>query len=302
MDVTDALRALGGTARWKSLRGHVGWRAIKRARAAGAVEFRDGAYHLVGTGKDRVMALRLRGVRSHTTAAAFWRFALPPASVQTVHLTVPANAHRDDVPDDVMLRYRNLDQQDRVGDVTSPTRTVVDCLRDESLRVALSVGDSALASGAVTWQDLDRAVSALRGAGSAVARTRLRQLDARAANAFESCARAILLEAGLTGFRTQVTIRHRGQWVGRVDLADTRLRIVVECDGFETHGGRDAFVRDLVRFTLLVSGGWRPLRFTWEQVMFQPEWVLDRVRDVVDGDAGAPGEERLPSRADRRAA
>ena len=104
MDVTDALRALGGTARWKSLRGHVGWRAIKRARAVGAVDFRDGAYHVVGTGKDRVMAVRLRGVRSHTTAAAFWRFALPPASSETVHLTVPTNAHRDDVPDDVMLR------------------------------------------------------------------------------------------------------------------------------------------------------------------------------------------------------
>ena len=215
---------------------------------------------------------------------------------------MPANAHRDDVPDDVMLRYRNLDQEDCVGDVTSPTRTVVDCLRDETLRVALSVGDSALASGTVIWRDLARAVGALRGPGSAVARTRLRQLDAGAANAFESCARAILLEAGLTGFRTQVTIRHRGQWVGRVDLADTRLRVVIECDGFETHGGRDAFVRDLVRFTMLVSGGWRPLRFTWEQVMFQSEWVLERVRDVVGAEPGAAAEERIPSRTARRAA
>ena len=302
MKAVDALRALGGTARWKQLRGHVGWRAIKRARAAGAVEFRDGAYHLVGTGTDRVMALRLRGVRSHTTAAESWGLALPPAGTPTVHLTVPANAHRDVAQDDVRLRYRDLGEHDTVGDLTTPLRTVVDCLRDEPLRVALSVGDSALASGKVTWRDLDRAVRALRGPGSALARTRLLQLDARAANAFESCARAIVLGAGLTGFETQVTIRHRGQWVGRVDLADRRRRIVIECDGFETHGGRPAFVKDLVRFTTLVAGGWRPLRFAWEQVMFQPEWVLDRVRDVVGDEPGASPEEQRPSRTVRRAA
>jgi very-short-patch-repair endonuclease len=77
--------------------------------------------------------------------------------------------------------------------------------------------------------------------------------------------------------------------VGRVDLAHRTLRIVIECDGFETHGGRDAFVRDLVRFTELVSAGWRPLRFTWEQVMFNPEWVLERVRDVLSIAEAADG-------------
>jgi very-short-patch-repair endonuclease len=282
VEVTDALRGLGGAARWRTLRHLVGWRALKKARADDRVACHKGVWTLVDTGRDRVVAADLRGVRSHATAAAHRGFDLPPEDSAVVRLTVPPHANRPARPDDVRLFYRRLGTGETAGDVTSRLRTVVDCLRDESLRVALSVGDSALRTGAVDHEALSRAVRGLRGPGSAVARARLGLLDARAANAFESCARALLLEAGLTGFEPQVSVGDRDGWIGRVDLADRSLRIVVECDGFETHGGRDAFVRDLVRFTSLVSAGWRPLRFTWEQVMFRPEWVVRRVRATVD--------------------
>jgi very-short-patch-repair endonuclease len=147
------------------------------------------------------------------------------------------------------------------------------------------VGDGALRSGDVAVADLSSAVEELRGPRSLIARTRLGMLDARAANAFESSARAILLSAGITGFEPQLTIRHHGQWVGRVDLAHRGLKVVIECDGFEFHSDRAAFAKDVVRFTMLVAAGWRPLRFTWAQVMFDEEWVLARVRDVLDGAA-----------------
>ncbi len=96
------------------------------------------------------------------------------------------------------------------GDVTSLVQTVVDCLRDEPLRTALSVGDSALAEGRLTRAILRAYVAKLRGPGSARVRERIELLDGRAANAFESCARAILVEAGLLGFEPQVTIRAPG--------------------------------------------------------------------------------------------
>ena len=177
-------------------------------------------------------------------------------------------------------------------------RTVVDCLRDEPLRVALSVGDSALREGLVTHDELAAAVKALRGRNAAVARRRFELLDARAANAFESCARALLIQAGVTGFVPQVSISHNGVWIGRVDLAHLTLRIVIECDGFETHGTLAAMTADATRHTWLVSAGWRPLRFTWHQVMFQPDWVLGRVQDTIQLAGGAP----LPDRRAERAA
>jgi very-short-patch-repair endonuclease len=282
VEIEDALRALGGTARWRDLRGHVGWRAMRRAQSADTVVHEAGVWSLVTTDRAQVLAAQLRAVRSHSTAAEHWGFALPPSPDDEFELTVPASAHRPATAG-VRLRYRQLDPSEVVGDVTTPVRTVVDCLREGTLRVALSVGDSGLRSRLVDHAALTRAVRSLRGPGSRQARARLPLLDARAANAFESCCRALLLEEGITGFQPQVTIRHRGHWLGRVDLADRSRRIVIECDGYETHGGRRAFVSDLIRFTSLVAAGWRPLRFTWEQVMFQPEWVLEKVRDTRDG-------------------
>jgi very-short-patch-repair endonuclease len=280
MDVTDVLRALGGSARWSELNGRVGWRALKEAELAGAVRHDGAAWSLLDTADDIVLARQLRAVRSHATAAAHWRLALPPQNDAAVHLTVRWKAHRRGGTA-ATLHYRDLADSEIDGDVTTPLRTVVDCLREESLRVALSVGDSALATGLVTAEQLREAVDPLRGPHSRKAKDRLCLLDARAANAFESSMRAILIAAGILGFQPQVNIRKGGKWVGRVDLAHRGLRIVIECDGFDTHGGREAFVTDLVRHTELTAAGWRTLRFTWEQVMFHPEWVLEQVRLAI---------------------
>jgi hypothetical protein len=35
------------------------------------------------------------------------------------------------------------------------------------------------------------------------------------------------------------------------------------------------------RYTLLVADGWQVLRFTWEDVMFRPDWVRQVLRRVV---------------------
>ena len=197
-------------------------------------------------------------------------------------LTIPWHAQRRRTPADVNLHYRDLRADEIAGDATTPLRTVVDCLRDEDWRTAISVGDSALGSGTVDHVELGRAVLRLRGPGSRRARERFALLDARAANAFESCARVLLIEAGILGFEPQVWIRAGGQAIGRVDLAHRRLRVVIECDGFETHGTLAGMTRDATRHTRLVAAGWRPLRFTWRQVMFAPEWVVARVRETLD--------------------
>ena len=159
--------------------------------------------------------------------------------------------------------------------------TVVLCLRDLSTREALAVGDAALHTGLVQLEEILTRIAELRGPGSRRAQRRAEQLDGRSANAFESSCRAILVDAGIVGFQPQVEIRHRGKWIGRVDLANRLLRIVIECDGFETHGTLDAMTQDCIRHTRLVAAGWRPLRFTWYQVMQRPDWVLEQVRDTI---------------------
>jgi very-short-patch-repair endonuclease len=184
--------------------------------------------------------------------------------------------------------------------VTSPLQTVVDCLRDLCLREALSVGDSALRSGMVDDAALIARIAVLRGPGSAKVRSRAAMLDARAANAFESSCRAILIDGGVIGFAPQVSIRHQGRFLGRVDLCHQVLRIVIECESFAHHGDRASLRRDCRRYSSLEAAGWRVLRVSWEDVMFEPDWVLSRVRDTVSAAGGPSFEEQRPSGADAR--
>lgn len=57
------------------------------------------------------------------------------------------------------------------------------------------------------------------------------------------------------------------------DLVDRGRRIVVEADSFRWHGNRKALRVDCQRYTSLVVRAWRVLRFSWEDVMHDPESV-----------------------------
>jgi very-short-patch-repair endonuclease len=280
MQIVDALRAHGGAARWSQLEGTVSRRALKRAVADGEVIGERGTYYLPTADYVTRVARQLNGAVSHRSAAKHWHLALPPGDDRH-DIAIGPKARPAKVPADVRLHYLDLLPSDLDGTVLTPLATTAYCLRDLSTREALSVGDSALRSRQVRLDALCARVALLSNRGAARARGRVDLLDARAANAFESCCRALLTEAGITGFEPQVNIRHNGFPIGRVDLAHRHLCIVIECDGFETHGTLEAMTRDCTRHTRLVSAGWRTLRFTWHQVMFQPDWVIAQVRDAI---------------------
>lgn len=279
MDVADLIRAHGGFMRWTQITGHASQRQLRGAVSAGTVlRLAAGGYALPDT-PGPVAALQLRGVLSHRSAAAHWQFALPPGP-EVEHVTIPWKARRS-APTGVVLHYRNLAPRDVRNGVTSRLQTVIDCIRDLNLRDALAVGDSALRSGLVTHRQLAARGRSLRGPGSARVRQRIDLLDARAENTFESSCRAILIAGRIRGFRPQLSIRDAGRFLGRVDLGNDLLRIVLECESFAHHGDRLSLRRDCRRYTELEAAGWSVLRVTWEHVMFDPQWVLTRVRDAV---------------------
>jgi very-short-patch-repair endonuclease len=144
------------------------------------------------------------------------------------------------------------------------------------------VADGALRDGRVSRRRLLQAADELRGPRRAHRLTVLRAADGRAENPFESAARAVLLEGGITGFEPQVLVRAPG-FEARVDLAHRRKRVVIEADGFEYHAAtQPAFNRDIRRYTELVRHDWRVLRFTWHQVMARPQWVVEMVGATLD--------------------
>lgn len=97
--------------------------------------------------------------------------------------------------------------------------------------------------------------------------------DRRAANPFESCLRALALDAGL-GVLLQYPIPVRDH-VLHPDLVDPLRRLVLEADSFSHHADPSAFAQDCYRYNDLVVRGWRVLRFPWVAVVAQP-WVARR--------------------------
>jgi hypothetical protein len=58
-------------------------------------------------------------------------------------------------------------------------------------------------------------------------------------------------------------------------------KVIVEVDGYETHGTRSAFESDRVRDAELQILGWRVLRTTWLQLERTPHEFVDRLRRLL---------------------
>ena len=291
------MRAETELARWGGVAGRAALvaatsrAAVDRALRAGLV-VRDahGRYALPTADQARRAANRLSGVVSFRSAAAAWGWeqktpaALPDVTVPRKR-RVPASARAG-----VELHRADLRPDERSGIVTSRSRTLADCLRFLPFDEALAVADSALRHRDVTPADLGALAAGLRGPGSAQARRVAGQADARAANPFESVLRAISLEVPGLRMVPQVPIRLRTRTI-RPDLVDEALGVVAEADSFEWHGDRAALRRDCRRYNQLVLRGWRVLRFSWEDVMFEPAYVRACLR-IAGRQAQAAGRRR----------
>ena len=69
--------------------------------------------------------------------------------------------------------------------------------------------------------------------------------------------------------------------IGHGDLADVRLRVVVECDSWKHHAAADVFRRDVRRYTAMTLAGWIVVRLVWEDVMKRPEKVRYQLAEAV---------------------
>jgi hypothetical protein len=58
--------------------------------------------------------------------------------------------------------------------------------------------------------------------------------------------------------------------------------LIVEVDGRDPHTVRKAFDKDRRRDARLMLLGWRVVRFTWQQVMFEPAYVAAMLRGLLN--------------------
>lgn len=281
MEVVELLTALGGVATRAALVASSSRADVDRAlRDGSVVAAGHGRYVLPTVDEARQLAHGLSGVLSLTSAALHHGWAVKTVPDRP-HVTVPRRrkvsaARREGV----QLHYRDLDHRDEIVDgiATSKVATLRDCVRLLDFDEALAVADSALRAGECTA--LAQAVAEIQGPGRAKALRVADLATADAANPFESVLRAIAADVPGLRVQAQVLITSTTPWC-RPDLVDRDLGIVIEADSFEWHGDRQALARDARRYNLLVADGWIVLRFTWEDVMFEPEYVRRVLNEVV---------------------
>jgi len=274
------VRALGGHATWQQLRGRCTQHAIRVALHRRAiVRARRGVYALPDLPPASSVAARLGGAASHLSAAVDHGLAVlvQPA---TLHVTVPPSSSRA-AGTGVTVHYARLTPAEVRARRTGLTRTVLDCAGTLPFREGLAVADSALREGLLRPEDLLEAAQERRGPGRRRAVRVALEADGDATNPFESALRAAVLDAGVTGFRPQERVSLPGGVV-RVDLGDPRRRVALEADSFTHHGSRAALREDCHRYDELIRAGWLVLRFAWEHVVLQPEWVGEIVRDTCE--------------------
>jgi very-short-patch-repair endonuclease len=212
-------------------------------------------------------------VLSHTSAAALWRIGSEDRSLIEVSILSPSDRRR---PGICIHRRPALDaERDLTREYGIPVTTPVQTLIDMALRLDRA-GVERMINEADKYNlahppGLRRALDA-RAGEPGVAKLRF-ILDRRTFRLTkEELERRFLPLARKAGLPTPFT----GQWVNEfeVDFYWPDLGLVVETDGLRYHRTPAEQARDRLRDQTHTAAGLTPLRFTHEQVRYEPEHVL----------------------------
>jgi very-short-patch-repair endonuclease len=179
-------------------------------------------------------------------------------------------------PGIVVYRARTIDPHDARRrsslPVTSPARTLLDRAPELELRALERELDEALVR-RLTSRTAIRATLARSPGRAGCARLRA-LIDPARDTTFtraesEERMLALLRRGGVETPETNVAIGSV-----EVDFMWRTQRVIVEVDGWGSHGLPSAFERDRRRDAELENDGWRVIRVTWRQLTGEPEYVL----------------------------
>ncbi|HEV2791674.1 MAG TPA: type IV toxin-antitoxin system AbiEi family antitoxin domain-containing protein [Solirubrobacterales bacterium] len=227
-----------------------------------------------------VIACGAGAVLSHSSAAALWRIG--PEKRGLVELSLPGRSRRRRPGLQVHQRpsLRDLDMTVEFGiPATTPVRTLIDlALRLDRRGVERAINEADKYD-LVHPPGLREALELRVGeAGVARLRTILDRRTFRLTR--EELERRFLPLAQRAGLPVPLT----GQWVNEfeVDFYWPDLSLVVETDGLRYHRTPAEQARDRLRDQAHTAAGLVPLRFTHEQVRYEPDHVLSVLRETAE--------------------
>jgi len=176
---------------------------------------------------------------------------------------------------------------------TSGARTMIDLARSETVERLTVALDSGLRDGRFSEDLLHRRIVALRSRGRCgIPRLvdAIEGVDAsRGGHSYlERRFLRLLAGAGLPRPETQAVLGRAGGRLVRVDFRFPGTPVVVEVLGYRYHRTPQQLNRDAERMNALVADGFQPYQFTYDQVMGEPNEVLDQVRVALAGHPTRP--------------
>lgn len=262
MDAVEALRRSSGVAtRAQVLALGVARRSLERAVRDGELVQHRRALSSPGAPPELVSAAHWGGAVG--CASALRLHGIPVVNPSPVHLLLRSSRPTEGVT--VHRGYRASGVQDLVPAAGRAIRCIP---RHEALVVA----DAVVRLGIDT--DLLRDAAGPRP--GATARWVLTHADARAESLIESLLRALVLDAGIRCIGLQVPI----PGAGRVDLLVDGW-LVLEADGFASHGTPAGFQSDRDRDSAAAALGLVTLRFTHRDLVQNPEAVTAAIHAVT---------------------
>ncbi len=231
-----------------------------------------------------VLAVKEIGVASHSTAARLHDLALPDEPES--HVTVPPalrlrvrrlRTHRVPIEADEIARYAS-------GlCVTSFERTVVDCLLWYPERFGRAMLHEMLRKRSGELDTVRDAMVRARGRhGSSRAWAMMINARSGAHAESERVLHRILSDAAISGWKANVEIFVGGNLIAIADVLFARVKLIVEIDGRAWHSDEIRFQRDRTRRNDLVNSGYTVLRFTWDDLIRRPTYVVSTVRRALE--------------------
>ena len=238
-------------------------------------------------------------VLSHVSAALAWQLPNPRGEVPAVWLTVTGSPRVNRAKSWVHLHRAAIPHRHRrelAGvRVTSPARTVVDCLRSLRPGDALAIADAAVRRGLTGLLEIEDVMDVqYRWPHLGRAHALLPLLDPRRENWLESYSAARLHACGIPLATPQVEVRDLdGRFVARVDALWEETGVVGEADGagkylgdFDPQGDRSssAVARRVmaagVRESRLRDLGLAVVRWDPDEIVRHPLEVARRIRQT----------------------
>lgn len=237
----------------------------------------------------RLMAAALAcgpgAVLSHRSAASLW--GIRPSATAAIDVTAPrriggragVSAHRHRLPPDERARKAGIP-------VTTVPRTLLDLsavLPRSQVERALERAEMLRLADPLPLAALLARHAGRRGAG--VLRSILDSGPIHPTltrSELEERFLAFVADAGLPRPEVNVAVRISGGWV-ELDFVWRAERLVVELDGYASHGPSAAFERDRLRDRRLQLAGWRPVRVTWRQLHRDPRSLASDLATLLDG-------------------